>query len=132
MDRATRDFVRQRAGLRCEYCQLPQSSMPLVTFHIEHIYAQQHLTDDSLENLALACPDCNRMKGPNLTTIEPATRQIVVLFHPRTDAWGDHFRFEGPIVIHRTEIGRATIRLLQMNSAERVELRTILFENGEL
>lgn len=132
MNAATRKLVIARADNRCEYCHLPQSAMPLVTFHIEHIYAQQHIADDSLDNLALACPDCNRVKGPNLTTIDPATRQILVLFHPRTDRWDDHFRFEGPLIVPQTEIGRATIRLLQLNSPERVEFRTFLLEIGEM
>ncbi|MCF7959956.1 MAG: HNH endonuclease [Pirellula sp.] len=53
------------------------------------------MQDDSIDNLALACPDCNRQKGPNLATLDPATREIVLLFHPRKDEWNYHFEFEG-------------------------------------
>jgi hypothetical protein len=56
MDAATRRLVRQRAQDRCEYCRMPQSAAPFLTFHVEHIQARQHIKDDSPDNLALACP----------------------------------------------------------------------------
>lgn len=131
MDRATRLKIIQRANERCEYCRLPQSVVPYLTFHIEHIFAKQHIVDDSLDNLALSCPDCNFFKGPNLTTIIPETRQMMNLFHPRLDRWEDHFAFDGPILRHRTDIGQATIWLLQMNESKRMEMRKALMEAGE-
>jgi hypothetical protein len=129
---ATRQVVIQRAGNRCEYCHLPQAAMSQFAFHIEHILAQQHLQDDSLENLALACPDCNRHKGPNLTTIDPVTRQFIPLFHPRLDSWAEHFEFQGALLHGLSEVGRATVRLLEMNSDPRVALRAALIEIGEI
>lgn len=132
LDAATRRLVRQRAENRCEYCRLPQSAAPFLTFHVEHIEARQHITDDSLDNLALACPDCNRSKGPNLVTLDPDTRALVPLFHPRRDPWDDHFEYHGSHLFGKTSTGMATIRLLQMNSEERVELRTELQAAGEM
>lgn len=132
MDRDTRLAVIQRAINYCEYCRRPQAATPYVTFHIEHIFAQQHVLDDSLDNLALACPDCNFFKGPNLTTIDPITLKIMSLFHPRLDQWVDHFHFDGPVLRHRTTIGRATIWLLQLNNEPRIELRTLLMQSGEM
>lgn len=70
MDRAARAAVRARAGDRCEYCGLEQRSLPLVTFHVEHVIPRQHGGGDEPENLALACHHCNLHKGPNLTGIE--------------------------------------------------------------
>ena len=131
MDAATRRFVVQRAANCCEYCHLPQTAAPLALFHLEHIQAQQHIHDDSLDNLALACPDCNRYKGPNLTSLDPATREIVVLFNPRLHHWEDHFALQGPTIVGRTPTGVATVRLLQMNSSRRVERRRELIEFGE-
>ncbi len=132
MNAATRQQVRKRANDRCEYCRLPQAAAPFLTFHIEHVQAQQHVEDDSLENLALACPDCNRHKGPNLTTIDAQTRLIVQLFHPRQDDWDSHFEYRGTIIVGRTLVGSATIRLLQMNAIERVEMRAELQISGDL
>ena len=131
MDATTRQTVRRRAKDRCEYCHLPQAAAPFLTFHIEHVQAQQHVEDDSLENLALACPDCNRHKGPNLTTIDPQTRLFIRLFHPRQDEWDSHFEYRGTIIVGRTSVGEATIRLLQMNTVERVEMRAELQKSGD-
>jgi len=113
MDAATRSTVRQRADGRCEYCRLPESAAPYLPFHVEHVVAQQHRTDDSLDNLALACDRCNAYKGPNLSSIDPETGEIVELFHPRRDRWSDHFKFEDDaIVVGLSPKGRATVRLL--------------------
>ena len=132
MDAATRRAVRARALHRCEYCQLPESATPFWTFHVEHIIAQQHIEDDSLANLALACPDCNRHKGPNLTAVDIESQRIVPLFHPRVDRWDEHFENDGALIVGRTVIGRATVRLLQMNTKERVEMRQGLIDAEEL
>jgi hypothetical protein len=126
MEVATQRLVRSRAENRCKYCRLPQHAAPFLTFHIEHIQAKQHVQDDSIDNLALACPDCNRHKGPNLTTLDPATREIVLLFHPRKDGWDDHFEFEGYFIRGVTPVGIATEKLLKFNTDERVEMRAEL------
>jgi len=131
MDVAIRQFVRGRAGNCCEYCRLPQSAASFLTFHIEHVKAQQHIADDSIDNLALACPDCNRHKGPNLTTLDPHSGELVRLFNPRTDIWTVHFEFQGAIVAGLTSAGTATVRLLKMNTDERIELRAELLASGE-
>lgn len=132
MDSSTRELVRRRAGERCEYCRLPQSAAPFLTFHVEHVEAQQHVVEDSLGNLALACPDCNRHKGPNLTTLDVDTRTIVRLFHPRQDDWEEHFFYQGALLIGRTNVGKATVRLLQVNSEERIDMRRVLFASGKM
>jgi hypothetical protein len=89
MDSVTKDFVRTRAGDRCEYCHLPQAATPFITFHIEHVIAKQHTPDDedldNPERLALACDRCNLLKGPNLSSIDPESGEIVNLFNPRND-----------------------------------------------
>ena len=75
-------LVWQRAGDRCEYCQLParSSSTP---FEVVYIIADQHGGPPVLGNLALACFACNRHKGPTLGGIAPKTGKKVWLFHPR-------------------------------------------------
>ncbi len=94
MDAATRAIVRSRAGEKCEYCRASEATAPFFVFHVEHIEAQQHVRDDSLDNLALACPDCNCHKGPNLATLDPKTRVLVRLFHPRRDIWEEHLELK--------------------------------------
>lgn len=122
MDSATREAVRQRALERCEYCQLPEWAHER-TFHVEHIIAKQHDGSDDDTNLALACDRCNLYKGPNLSSIDPLTVQIVTLFHPRRDQWSEHFRLRSAVLEGLTPTGRATVRLLQMNAWRRVQLR---------
>jgi 5-methylcytosine-specific restriction endonuclease McrA len=130
MDAATRNFVRRRAASRCEYCLLRQEYCDL-THHVEHIVARQHGGSDDASNLALACHRCNLRKGPNLTAIDPVTREVVPLFHPRSNDWAEHFIVESERIIGVTAIGRATVQLLAMNDARRLELRTQILSSGE-
>jgi len=117
--------VRQRANSRCEYCMLPEEASE-VAFHIEHICAKQHGGSDDLSNLALACDRCNFSKGPNLSSVDSETDEIVTLFHPRQDEWSKHFAIQKAAIVGLTSCGRATANLLQMNTPKRVQLRAVL------
>ncbi len=134
MDAATKDLVRQRAGDRCEYCHLPQDATPFITFHIEHVIAKQHTPDDDnlddRKRLAFSCDRCNLFKGPNLSSIDPESGEIVNLFNPRTDNWTDHFAPRGGKIVGLTPTGRATARLLNMNDSRRVDLREQWLDEG--
>lgn len=131
MDAATRSQVRMRAGFKCEYCQIPEAATPFISFHADHIIAQQHLIDNSLNNRALACDRCNAYKGPNLSSIDPETMAIVDLFHPRRNKWSEHFDISSGVVTGITSTGRATVRLLNRNAPRRVQLRHEFFEIDE-
>lgn len=128
MDEARRELVRERADNRCEYCRLHQDDDPLFTFHIEHITAKQHGGEENAGNLALSCHECNLRKGPNLTGIDLKTGNITRLFHPQRHKWSRHFRWDGPILVGRTAIGRTTIAVLGMNLSHRVTLRQALVD----
>lgn len=123
MTEAVRHLVRQRAKHRCEYCQLHQDDSPLAALHIEHIRPIKHGGTDALGNLCLACIDCNLHKGTNLTGIDPDTDDITPLFHPRKDNWDEHFIWNGTRITGRTAVGRATIRVLDLNGDDRLDLR---------
>lgn len=129
MDEATRTAVRERAGGWCEYCHLPQAHV-VTPFQVEHVIAKQHRGSDALSNLALACLRCNLNKGPNLTGIDPVTKGLTKLFHPRRHKWHRHFRLEGAKMIGRTAVGRTTVEVLAMNEPERVALRQELIVQG--
>ena len=132
MDQSRRRWVRDRAGNRCEYCGLLQQQAPFASFHIDHVIPKQHGGTDDPSNLALACFRCNLHKGPNLTGIDPLTKTVVRLFNPRQDVWRTHFVLHDVQIIGLTPIGRATIRVLNMNAADRVQLRAELKAQGEL
>lgn len=131
IDAATRNFVRARAGDRCEYCLLRQERTGLA-HHIEHVIARQHGGSDEVGNLALACNRCNACKGPNLSGIDPETSALVPLFHPRRDDWNEHLEFQRAHIIGRTPKGRTTARVLQMNDERRLMRRRELLALGEL
>ena len=123
MDAELRAAVRQRAAQTCEYCQRRQIDSPLIPLQIEHILPRKHGGSDSLENLALACADCNLHKGSNLTGIDPESNQVTVLFNPRQDGWDMHFAWDGLRIVGLTSVGRTTVRVLELNSAPRLRVR---------
>ena len=131
MDLVTSQLVRQRAGHRCEYCRLFQDHSAL-QFHVEHVVARQHGGTDDLENLGLACPECNYHKGPNLSSIDPDTGKVTRLFHPRRDRWDDHFVRQAARIMGKTPVGRTTVWLLEMNSGDRLRWREQLLRLGLL
>ena len=124
MNESTKALVRERAGNRCEYCQLNQNESPLAVLHIEHIIPKKHGGTDDTDNLALACVDCNLHKGSNLTGIDPETDEITDLFHPRRDQWEEHFGWKGIFIVGLTAIGRTTVRVFNMNSDDQLSFRS--------
>lgn len=128
--KALADAVRERAGNRCEYCRMPQE-FERAPFQAEHIIAEQHRGPTELANLALACLRCNKHKGPNIAGIDPATGKKVFLFDPRRQQWSRHFRWGGPCLVGRTQVGRATIETLAINHPYAVEARRSLMEEGK-
>jgi hypothetical protein len=129
MDAATREFVRQRAGDRCEYCLMPQE-IDDWPFHVEHIVAKQHGGGNQKDNLCWACSRCNLNKGPNLSSVDRTNGASVQLFNPRTQSWHEHFSIAKGRIVGSTPARRATAQLLQMNDERRVELRRDLIDRG--
>src|SRR5262245_28947050 len=129
MQRQLVELIRQRAGLRCEYCHFPERFSGL-NFQVEHVIAEKHGGPTESENLAFSCIYCNSYKGANLSGIDPVTREIVRLFHPRRDSWENHFRWEDAMLAGRTAIGRATIEVLRINNPTAVALRRLFIRAG--
>ena len=109
-------LVSSRAGKRCEYCHAPQKVVGQ-SFHFDHIRPSSTGGETSAENLCLACPHCNLVKGIRTQGVDPKTGKLVQLFNPRTDNWDEHFRWSADYerLIGLTAIGRTTIATLQMN-----------------
>ena len=112
--RALADEVVLRARGRCEYCQLSQLGQE-ATFHIDHVTPRAADGPTTSENLALACVSCSLRKWARQTAIDPDSGESVSLFHPRTMAWADHFRWDGERILPLTPTGRATAVALAMN-----------------
>jgi hypothetical protein len=121
--RALRPQVRERAQGRCEYCLLPEEA-DFARFEIDHVIAEQHGGKTEVENLAYACLDCNKRKGPNIASVDPQTGERTWLFNPRVQKWHAHFRLnDDGTLAGLTAEGHATISLLRLNSPERVRDR---------
>jgi hypothetical protein len=108
---------------------IPQACKP-EAHQIDHWLALKHGGQTSRENLALACALCNNYKGPDLATIDPVSGAKVFLFDPRTEDWRRHFELVGAQIVGLTAMGRATVQLLRLNSAERVAERELLIAGG--
>ena len=122
MDKELGKLVRSRARDCCEYCQRPRTFANL-TFPIDHVIARQHGGKTVESNLALACGICNRHKGPNIAGLDPHTAKLTRLFHPRNDAWTEHFRWNGPFAIGLTDVGRTTVVVLALNNPLQIAIR---------
>ena len=105
--------VHDRADGCCEYCQTSETNSGQ-TMQIDHIDPNG---GDNLDNLCLACWNCNNHKRKAIDVIDPETGERVRLFNPRSQVWSDHFEWinSATIVHGLTETGRATVLRLKMN-----------------
>lgn len=68
-----------------------------------------------------------------MEALDPATGDIVPLFHPRVQDWKEHFAWDdsGLVMYGLTPAGRATVECLQLNREEVVNLRELLVMAGK-
>lgn len=129
---ALRSLVRRRADEACEYCRLPETASAL-SHQVDHIIATQHGGSDDDGNLCFCCIRCNLKKGPNIASLDPVDGALVPLSHPRSQRWLDHSAIAASGRLHgETGCGRATVALLGMNDAERLDLRRALLRTGRM
>jgi len=132
MARPTRSqeaVVVRRARRRCEYCHFPEAASEL-PFHLDHIVAGKHRGPTAVTNLAWACFSCNLYKGTNIAGIDPVTGRMTRLFNPRRDVWSEHFGWADAWLRGKTAIGRTTIAVLAINSADSIAVREALRDEG--
>ena len=116
--------VAQRAAHGCEYCRAPEAVFNF-PFEVEHILPPRRGGLDDPSNWSLSCRSCNLHKSSHTEGLDPETQAPARLFHPRQDRWDDHFRFETAtgLVLGLTNIGRATVNCLRMNSPAQLAAR---------
>jgi hypothetical protein len=128
-----RRIVAVRAEGLCEYCLIHEDDT-VFGCHVDHIISLKHGGPTHAGNLAMACVFCNRAKGSDIGSVldpdEPTT--FVRLFHPRHDAWTEHFVLgeDGVTLLPRTDVGAVTVRLLGFNVAQRLLERAALAAVG--
>src|SRR5690606_17047468 len=81
--------VHQRADFRCEYCQTSQH-VTGQAMHVDHIVPDG---GNILDNLCLACGNCNLSKAQAISAPDPFTHELVSLFNPRIHSWSEHFEW---------------------------------------
>ena len=126
-----RRLVFDRAQGACEYCLLPE--MLTVSSHqVDHVIAEKHDGATDEDNLALSCSTCNYAKGSDIASVDSETGEIVRLYNPRQDFWGDHFQVEpdSGMIQPLTAIAQATVRLLRLNGVGRVAERILWIRAG--
>jgi len=126
---ALRHLVFERARQRCEYCLMHQD-VSIYSHEVDHIIALKHGGQTQADNMAVACLQCNRSKGSDLTTFDPLSNALVSLFNPRQHTWREHFILEDASIVGRTPIGRATVVLLKLNAPTRLLHRQMLRAQG--
>jgi hypothetical protein len=127
---ALRRLVIERAAGRCEYCLYPQEAS-FLAFEMEHIIAEKHGGTTVADNLALACPYCNRFKGTDLGSLDPDTGLLTPFFNPRIQNWTNHFLLDGAEIVPLTPEGRVTVLILQFNHPGRLRERQHLIDAGQ-
>lgn len=108
-----RNIIHQRARGCCEYCQTCEVNIGQA-MHVEHIKPGE---GDLLDNLCLACPNCNLSKATAIKAVDPETGEEVLLFNPRIQNWEEHFEWvdNDAQISGVTAIGRATVTCFKMN-----------------
>jgi HNH endonuclease len=117
------------ANFRCEYCCVHEDDL-FYSFQIDHIISIKHGGTSDIDNLAYSCSMCNQNKGTDLGTYLPDSKRLVRLFNPRKDSWNVHFEVQDGVFIGKTNIGLATIKVLDLNNVDRIILRQTLIQAG--
>ena len=117
-----RTQVTERTFHSCEYGLIHVDYTTLI-HEIVHVIAEKHGGATILDNLAHACAQCNRNKGGDIASVDPDTKQPQFVYNPRQQLWEEHFQLDGPLTVPRTSVGRASVRLFQVNQIDRLLLR---------
>ncbi|PLK46006.1 HNH endonuclease [Emticicia sp. TH156] len=127
---ALRNKVAKRALFRYEYCRI-HSGNSFFVFHIDHIVSLKHSGPTTAENLAYTCQICNNNKGSDIATFLEESNIPVRFFNPRIDNWNDHFiAGESGLLEAKTDIGTATIKILDLNHPDSIIERREMIRRG--
>jgi hypothetical protein len=117
-----RQQVAERAYHVCEYCLIHEDDV-FWGFETDHVISRKHDGPTSLDNLAWTCACCNRNKGTDVGTVVGNPARLTRLFHPRRDAWAQHFVLQQVEIDGLSDIGLGTSKLLKLNEDARLKER---------
>ena len=104
--------LRNIANNRCGYCLSPQH-LVLGPLEVDHLIPSSLGGSDNESNSWLACRMCNNFKAAQISALDPQTNQIVKLYDPRRQVWGEHFDWTSDG--KRIQGLPATVLALQLN-----------------
>ena len=55
----------------------------------------------------------------------PPSDEYIRFYHPRKDNWREHFEIDGSLILPKTRIAEATIKILKFNDTDRLIERQI-------
>ena len=123
--------LKRQAGNRCGYCRTSVllTSQPL---SVEQIIPSARGGSSHEDNWWLSCRRCNEHKGIHIDGVDPNTGEQVPVFHPRRQAWHEHFAWsgDGTQVIGVTPCGRATVLALKLNNDDMIAARRLWVSVG--
>ena len=98
------------------------------SFAIEHIEPRDKGGPTTMDNLAQACQGCNSHKHTKTEALDPVSKELSPLYHPRHQRWHDHFGWSNDYtrVVGLTPTGRATVEALHLNRRSLINLRRVL------
>jgi len=129
---AADDYLDYRELLRfdflhaCAYCTMSESEGGAIRFTIDHYEPRSARPDLATVygNLYWACDQCNLRKG-DLTPPPKARAAGIRFFRIDEDLADDHFRLDGVLLRHKSDIGDFTIEFVDLNRQGMRRLRDI-------
>lgn len=117
-------LIAERDRHRRAYCLTTEENCGL-QMHVDHIIPEAAGGMSTADNLCLACFSCNIHKAAQQSGTDPATGDVVSLFHPLCQKWTEHFAWNDADsqIIGLTPCGRATVVALHMNNPIMVRAR---------
>jgi hypothetical protein len=104
---------------------LPMDDSRFFAIEIFHLTAKS--TMPIIEGMVARREFLDRLLSPLADCFTPDVREradgLTRLFDPRVELWNSHFRREGALIIGVTDIGRATVAVMNMNAMSRQQLR---------
>ena len=122
-----RPFLQKEFYRICVYCRTPDSITASPNFGVDHYKPKSKfpLEENRYANLYYCCSACNSRKRDHWPKPDVASTQFVP--NPCDHVMFDHLRFQGDTVNSKSEAGRFTTELLDLNDPKAVGFRAFVF-----
>ena len=126
ISKSIRKIIQDQFKNCCAYCQI-QQHISGIHLTVDHIIPETLGGHNNVDNLCLACWDCNLLKGTRTSLFDYKTQTFIPLFHPQKQIWSEHMKwsYSKTYVQSETLIGEKTIQALQLNRPQLVLSREI-------